>query len=247
VSTTIVEVSAGTDRARVTLRAGTIVPRLISRDRTAARVALVAGGALLLGGDAIDLRIVVGTGCSLELEDIGGTVAYDGAGQRATWDATVSVGDGASVAWHSLPFVVADGADVGRRTSIRLGAGASALLRETVVLGRTGERGGLVQMSTEVHDAAGPILVEELVLDGHAPVPGVVGAHRVVDAVMCFGRAAAAADTDVVTAGTRRVAVLSPERGGVLVRGLGAEAHLTDLADHWDRLATRPEEIRVVP
>jgi urease accessory protein len=230
-STTVVEVSAGADRARVTLRAGTVVPRLVTRGRTSARIALVAGGALLLGGDAIDLHITVGAGCSLDIEDVGGTVAYDGEGQRSTWDATVHVGDGASVTWHGLPFVVADGTDVDRRTVVRLGADASALLRETVVLGRTGERGGVVRTRTDVADDRGPLLLESLVLDGHAPVPGVVGDHRVLDTVMRFG--GSLPDVDLTPSRTGDLAVLRPERGGVLVRALGSEAHRTDLAAYW--------------
>ena len=45
------------------------------------------------------------------------------------------------------PLIVAAGADVERRMTLALGAGAVAALRETVVLGRDGERPGTLVSS----------------------------------------------------------------------------------------------------
>lgn len=120
-----------------------------------AEVALLAGSALLLGGDAITIDIAVGPGCRLRLLDVGGTVAYDGEGRRSSWDATVTVAENAVLHWDGLPFVVSDGADVRRRTTIELADGAGLRLRETVVLGRSGERGGTIMIDTAVRDARG--------------------------------------------------------------------------------------------
>ena len=136
-SITVVEISGGAERARVVLRSGAIAPRIIERGPRYARVALVAAGALLLGGDAVELRMV-GEDCTLELEDIGGTVAYDGHGARASWTSRIDVADRGRCTWHGLPFVVSDGADVDRRTVAALRGDAALLLRETIVLGRAG-------------------------------------------------------------------------------------------------------------
>lgn len=166
--------------------AAALVPRLLNRTECSARVALVAGGAMLLGGDDIELHVHVGPGATLDLEDIGGTVAYPGPGQ-SRWGVTVNVGDGGLLRWAGKPLIVADGAEVSRRTTIRLGADARVLLRETTVLGRAGELGGVVALNTDVADADGPVLVEELRLAGGLGLPGVTADHRVVDAVLALG------------------------------------------------------------
>ncbi|HKT56410.1 MAG TPA: urease accessory protein UreD, partial [Microbacterium sp.] len=220
--------------ARVGLRGAGIVPWLVSRGPATAWVAIGAGGALLLGGDSVRLDVRVASGCTLHIEDVGGTVAYDGEGRTATWDVRASLGDGARLTWRALPFVVADGASVERSMSVTLGAGASAIVRETLVLGRAGERGGTVVSRLDVTDAGGPLLVETLRVCGDAPVPGVLGTHRVVDSVLAVGAEAGGipAVTDAPGA-----TVLRLERGGHLVRALGTDAHVVDLAPVFDRFA----------
>jgi len=219
----LISVAPGARRARVGLRGAGIVPWLVSRGPAAASVAIGAGGALLLGGDAVRLDVRVAPGCTLAIEDVGGTVAYDGEGRTATWDVHVSVGDGARLTWRALPLVVADGASVERSMSVTLGAGATAVVRETLVLGRAGERGGAIASRLDVTDPGGPLLVETLRVRGDAPVPGVLGAHRVVDSVLAVGaEPGGIPDAPGAT-------VLRLERGGHLVRALGADAHAVDL------------------
>ena len=232
-SITVVEISAGSERARVVLRSGVIAARLLERGPRYARVALVAAGALLLGGDAVELRIAVGEDCTLELEDIGGTVAYDGRGQRASWTSRIEIGDRGICTWHGLPFVVADGADVDRRTVAEFGGDAALLLRETIVLGRAGEAGGSVLARIEIAVQGRPVLVESLDLAGYAPVPGVLGPDRVLDSLLLFGRGHLQDEAAWRTSG---MVVLRPERGGVIVRSLAGAAHLGDLSAGWDAL-----------
>lgn len=240
-SATVIEIAPGLRRAVVTLRAGTIVPRLISLGESSARVALVAGGALLLGGDTIDIRVTVAAGCALQLEDVGGTVAYDGEGRQAAWDATVHLGDGASIIWASLPFIVADGADVERCTDIILGAGAAAVIRETVVLGRAGERGGRVRARTRVQSGVDPIIVEEIVIDGQRPVPGVIGGASVLDTVIVAGRDLPDSLSLRSVGGSTQL--LRPEAGGAVVRSIGDAAHSVDLAPVMEALSF-PSQVR---
>lgn len=166
---------------RVRTSDGLLAARIVSRDGTRAEVALVAGGAMLLGGDHVVVSVRVDAGCALTLTDVGGTVAYDGDGRECRWDADIRLGPGARLTWAGLPFVVADGADVHRTTTARLGSDARLTLRETVVLGRSGERGGHLTLRTDVADDVGPILVEELTASGDRPVPGVLGGHTVID------------------------------------------------------------------
>lgn len=224
---TRITLTAAEPRARVELAAGTIVPRLIERGPRWARIALVAGGALLLGGDRIDIAVTVGDGCSLELEDIGGTVAYGADGVASFWEVEITVGAHARLSWAGLPLIVSDGADVHRSTRIRLAPGAVALVRESVVLGRSGERGGRARIRTSVTDADGPVLEEALDIDGTRPVPGVLGGHRVLDSIVCAGVRPSAMSVVGAT-------VMALEAPGAVARSLGAAAHASPLQPIWN-------------
>ena len=57
----------------------------------------------------------------------------------------ITVGDGAHLELEDAPLVVAEGADVVRTTTIRLGEGATAVVRDLVVLGRAGEGRGRLE------------------------------------------------------------------------------------------------------
>ncbi|KHK97860.1 hypothetical protein LK09_09690 [Microbacterium mangrovi] len=219
----MITVAPGARRARVGLRGAGIVPWLVSRGPASASVAIGAGGALLLGGDAVRLDVRVAAGCSLAIEDVGGTVAYDGEGRLATWDVNVSLGPDARLVWRALPFIVADGALVERSMALSLGPGASAIVRETLVLGRTGERGGGIVSRLGVEDPLGPVLVETLRVRGDAPVPGVLGGHRVVDSVIAVG------DAGDPPADHGQASLLRLERGGYVVRAVAKDAHTIDL------------------
>ncbi len=228
-TTTTVGVRAGEPRAGVVLSSGAgtvLIPRLLDRTRDTARIALVPGGAMILGGDHLSVHVEVGPGCRLELVEVGGTVCYDAAGQASTWSVDVAVGRGASLLWHGRETVVADGSNLTRSLRVELDTGACALVRETTVLGRSGEGGGRVRQATEVvaHDGT-PVLVEELDLDGANPVPGVIGAHRVLDTVLLLGRR---------PGGESGPGVMSLAEPGALARFIGAATHLSPLGATWE-------------
>ncbi|WP_165362775.1 urease accessory protein UreD [Promicromonospora panici] len=226
---------------RVRTSDGLLAARIVSRDGAHAEVALVAGGAMLLGGDHVVVAVRVEAGCALTLTDVGGTVAYDGDGQDCRWDADVRLGDGAALFWAGLPFVVATGADVRRTTTARLGARARLTLRETVVLGRSGERGGRIVLRTDIGDDVGPILVEELTAAGDHPVPGVLGDHPVIDTLAVVqGTGAGSPGEHAPTTAEAEAAphlrdaiTLRLDRGGTLTRWLGSATHLSPIdPDH---------------
>ena len=212
-----------------------VIPRLTHPRGRAVDVTLVAGRAMLLPGDDVRLRIEVGEECALRLVDIGGLVVYGRTGEpgaASQWHARIDLAAGAHLVWEGLPTVVTDAGSLERSLAVRLAARSSALLRETLVLGRAGERGGRLTSDTDVTDAAGPLLRETVRVHGHAPVPGVLGAARVMDSISALGDTALAVDV----AGAAGTARLELERGGTVLRHLGDEAHASPLGDIWDGL-----------
>lgn len=207
---------------------GLLQPRLVSRRGTQAHVALVAGGALLVGGDEVAVEIEVEDGCRLTLEDVGGTVAYPSRGTASRFDVRIRLGAGARLVWHSHPFVLAQDADVERRTEVELGPGAALCLRETLVLGRSGEQGGTLRSGLRVHERGGmPVLVEDLLLEGHRPRPGILGDGSVLDSVLVAGMRPAGEAPPGVT-------VLELARPGALARRIARATHDSALEPVWD-------------
>jgi urease accessory protein len=223
---TRIAVHQGDPRARVDLAVGALAPRLIARDASRAHIALAAAGMILLGGDDVRVDVTVGAGCLLEIEDVGGTIAYRADGRRSSWTMQVDVEEGGALIWRGLPFVVTDGAEVERRATLNLALGATAVIRETLVLGRHGESGGRLCSSFAARDADGPLLVEQLELDGLAPQPGVMGSHRVLDSVIALGFEPVTSPGDLVL-----------ESPGAIARRLGDETHTSRLDRVWDEWA----------
>ena len=186
---TVVAVSLDEGRLRTRLRSGLLRPQPVHGPADRCRIGLLATTALLLGGDAVELEVDVGAGVTLELTDVAGTVAYDGRGRPARWDVRVRVGAGGQFRWSGAPFVVADGADVSRTLTLDLAGDAQALLRETLVLGRSGQVGGRVRTRTAVRRSSRSVLAEDTDLDpaGHRRLPGMLGPARVLDSVLAFG------------------------------------------------------------
>jgi len=92
--------------------------------------------------------------------------------------------------WQGQTFVLSGGADVTREVRIELATGSVAVLRETLVLGRTGEPGGrLLQTSRATLDGH-PLLAEDLDLAPSQLRPGALGPWRVVDTLSILGRRA---------------------------------------------------------
>jgi urease accessory protein len=156
------------------------------------RVGLIATTALLLGGDEVELVVEVGPASTLELFDVAGTVAYHGRGRSAGWRTIISVDDGGRLAYAGQPLVVSDGADLGRTLQVDLAPSARLRLRDTLVLGRAGQRGGRVRSGTLLRVGGAEVWREDTDLDpdGIRDQPGMLGGHRVVDSVLTVGEPA---------------------------------------------------------
>ncbi|WP_066584245.1 urease accessory protein UreD [Cellulomonas timonensis] len=230
---TRIVVAPGLGRSALELRSGALAVRVLEQDADGARVALVANGALLLAGDSVDVEVEVAEGAWLEVVETTGTVAYGGA-EPSRWDVDVRLGVGARLTWGALPFVVSDGARTHRRTEARLAEGARALLRETLVLGRTGQAGGDLWSSLTAYDAVGPLQVEEL--DLSRPVRGLPGVlatgsgaapRTVVDTVLALGWRPAPLPGPPGAGAT----LFELDRPGAVLRWLGTELHRDTVGD----------------
>lgn len=223
-----VELVAG--RARITrLSTGEhLGPRVLGLRGTSARIALIGVSATLLAGDDLRIDVEAGPGVRIELIEPSGTVAYNARGRRADWTAGVRVGRAAQVVWAGAPFVTAHGANVRRHTEIDLDEGASMLLREMLVLGRSGEEGGRLSAATRAMYAGRPLLVEELDLrdPGSRSAPGMLGGNRVLATAALLGI------RPEHTTGRYETPLAGP---GALARSIAGDAHVATerLADTW--------------
>jgi urease accessory protein len=184
---TRIGVLAAPGRARLLLTQGPISPRVVRVTDRGASVALVATTALLLGGDHIEIDIEVGPGAWLEVVETAGTVAYDADGAASSWTVRVRLAEDAVLLWAGEPFVVAQGANVRRQTTIEMADRATACLREILVLGRVGETGGQLRSTLSVHRSGEPLVLEDLDLGSGRDLPGVMGSARLTDSVTLLG------------------------------------------------------------
>jgi urease accessory protein len=201
-----------------------------------AEVTLVATGALLLGGDTVELQLSVGPGAWLHLREIAGTVAYDSGGVLATWRVTATVADGGTLVVSGQPLVVADGSACERTTRVELTGSAVAAMRDVVVLGRTGESGGALLTGTTACRDGRPLLVETLDLRDTAArrAPGLLGAASVVDTVTVLGRRAGPGATGPGQRPGLGRFELADE--GTVLRALGRDTASSPLPAAWDHV-----------
>lgn len=211
---TVIEVAP----ERVRLRPGLLRGQQIPTRPGWTRIGLLATAALLLAGDEVDLHIVVAAGARLDLFDVAGTVAYDGRGASACWYARVEIGAGAVLRWAGEPFVVAGGADVQRTLDVQADPTAAVAIRDTLVLGRTGESTGRLRNRTSLRCGGVPVLLEDQLIEPRsAALPGLLGTRRIIDTVTHLGPASAG---DAPAPAVRYVLTGG---GGTVTRYLGTE------------------------
>jgi urease accessory protein len=138
---------------------------------TAGAVYLAASAAGPLGGDDLELSIVVGPGAELVLRGVAATVALPGPGRSGPSSLTLrlSVAAGGRLAVLPEPTVLAAGACHRASTLAEVETGGALLLREEVLLGRHGEPGGSYHGLLRVDAGGRPLLRHRLDLDGTDP------------------------------------------------------------------------------
>jgi urease accessory protein len=187
-------------------------------------VYLVSAAGGPVGGDLLDLRIEVGAGAALRLRTVAASVALPGAdGGESVLAVRASVAPGGALEYLPEPMVVADGARHTTDIQVELAAGATLVLRDEIVLGRHGERGGACRTRLRVDYDGRPLLRHDVAVNGTDEVslgPAVLAGHRAHGTMLRAGEPpgdpAAPAQPDV--------AVMPLAGPGVLTSALAADS-----------------------
>ncbi|MCP2259554.1 urease accessory protein [Streptoalloteichus tenebrarius] len=135
-------------------------PRVRARDGDdAATVHLVSSATAPLGGDELDLTVVVGPGAGLRLHGVAATLALPGhhpGGSGA--DVRIEVAEGGWLEYLPEPTVVTARADHTATLRVDLASDARFRSREVLVLGRSGERAGRLRSTVHLTRAGEPLL-----------------------------------------------------------------------------------------
>jgi urease accessory protein len=198
------------------------VPLVLRPTREA--VYLVSAGGGPVGGDALDLRIEVRAGAALRLRTVAASTALPGAdGAESALSVRASVAPGGTLEYLPEPMVVADGARHTTDIRVDLAAGATLVLRDEVILGRHGERGGACRTRLRAHYDGRPLLRHDVAVDGGDAVslgPAVLAGHRAYGTVLRAG----GPGLSVVPRARPGVAVMPLAGPGVLVSALAADS-----------------------
>jgi urease accessory protein len=185
-------VEPGPDAARLRWRCA---PPVVLRPTGPHRVHLVQAAGGPLGGDTLALDVHLHAGSHLQLCSAAAAVVQPGHPAAAVqWTVGAALATGAVLDWRPEPTVVCDGAALHSSMTVALHRGARAMLREVVVLGRAGQRGGQVHGALSVEYDGVPLLAHTLLLGGADPVlagPAGTGGARVVGMLTVVGESVA--------------------------------------------------------
>ncbi|MEV6558987.1 urease accessory protein UreD [Nocardia sp. NPDC051756] len=160
----------------------------LSARRTAPHtVHLIGTAATPLGGDELDITIVVGPGARLAVRSVAATIALPSAAtpsSLAHW--RFQVDTGGDLDFDPEPTIVAGGAHHHTITSVRLAPDARLRLRERVQIGRSGEdtgswRGDLIADLGET-----PLLRHRLELGAGTAVDDPLAAPRALESELRY-------------------------------------------------------------
>jgi urease accessory protein len=154
------------------------------------RVHLVGTGAWPLGGDRVRLVIEVGPDAELDVAAVAANVALPGrSGRPSVVEVQVRIASGGRLHLDLGPTIVAQGADHRAILDVDLGVGSRVALRELVVLGREGERGGRSDQRLDVTREGLAVVREHAIRpDPRAPAFTDDGARAVGSVLVVDGR-----------------------------------------------------------
>jgi urease accessory protein len=200
------------------------------------RMHLVQAAGGPLGGDDLALDIHLSAGSAVQLRSTAATVVQPGpCPGAAQWAVRASVAEGAVLDWQPEPTVVCDGAELHSRVQVALQRRARLALREVVVLGRAGQRGGRFIGEFTVEWAGVPLLAHTVLLDGADPAltgPAGTGDARVMGMLAVVGEGIGAPPQDAGEQPGLRWACSPLDGPGWLLLALGGQ--VTDVAQLLD-------------
>ena len=163
-------------------------PPLAVRD-TADRILLVGSAAAPVGGDALEIEVVVGAGATAVIGSVAATSIFPGPhGERSRSDTDVAVAGGGRLLWWPEPLLSIAGSNHRSTTRVGLVAGARCTIVEEVSLGRSGQPSGTLELDLRVERAGVPIVhhVERFGPDepGTGSSVGVADARHVISGVV---------------------------------------------------------------
>jgi urease accessory protein len=197
------------------------------------RLLLVGSAAAPLGGDELELEVVLGPAASAEIGSAAAAMVWPGvSGAPSRSSVSIEVGAGGALTWWPEPTVVVTGARHTVRTRCRLEAGSRLMLVEEVVLGRTGEPAGDVTVDLRVEVLGRPLLhhVEHFgpSTPGWGSVAAAGGARHVLTALV-VGRDAPTAVAEV-SSSAAMTAVLPLSASAEVTAAVGPAALIVALA-----------------
>ncbi|WP_067541884.1 urease accessory protein UreD [Nocardia crassostreae] len=177
---------------RIVAEAGTL-PQIHAVGGLAARrtgpdtVHMIGTAATPLGGDVLDISIVVGAGARLAVRSVAATIALPGRVTRtsvAHWRFEVAAGG--ELEFDPEPTVVAGGAEHETITTVALEDVARLRLRERVQIGRTGEDHGYWsgELNADIGDI--PLLRHRLELGADAITDDSLSAPRALESILTY-------------------------------------------------------------
>jgi urease accessory protein len=143
-------------------------PRHECGDLAVAALANVGGG--LVGGDRTEVAVRVGPRAAAMITSQAAEKVYRSAGANCTVTTRLEVGAGGWLEWCPQEAILFDRSRLRRALRLEVGAGARAMVGESIVLGRlaSGERTsrGLLYDRIDVYDGSGLAWTDRLRLDG---------------------------------------------------------------------------------
>jgi urease accessory protein len=188
-------------RSRAVIEAGGILrnvssgpPLTIRRvrhdDASVCRLCLVGTAAGPLSGDDVSLELILTDGARAELVAAGASLAQGRPGGTvATLSTEVSLGARAELLAAPAPVIVSVGSAVIINVRLRMAATATVEWRELLVLGRSAEVPGSVELDWQVERAGNPVLRQRIDLSqpGLVSWPGMLSGQRVLAASFVAG------------------------------------------------------------
>ncbi len=160
----------------------------LSARRTAPdQVHMIGTAATPLGGDELDIRIVVGAGARLTVRSVAATIALPSAAtplSSAHWH--FEIGEDAELDFDPEPTIIAGGAQHHALSTVRLASNARVRIRERVQIGRTGENSGAWRgdLIADVGDI--PLLRHRLHLGSDSATDDPISAPRALDSELRY-------------------------------------------------------------